>query len=92
MSFDGYEIRHAHRQIAWKSGDSLRSILAEGCGWQQGQTLALYTRGLFENSAVMHALFGASCPTLDSTLDGLADFIEDHIGSATLKALLDARV
>ena len=92
VSFDGYEIRHGHTQITGKSSDALRSVLAEGCGWQQGQTLALYAHSLFENSAVMHALFGSSCPTLGSMLDGLADFIEDHIGAATLKALLGARV
>ena len=92
VSFGGYEIRHGHTQITGKSGDALRSILAEGCGWQQGRTQALYTHGLFENSAVMHTLFKSSCPTLDGALGGLADFIEDHIEATTLKALLDARV
>ncbi len=92
VSFEGYEIRHGHTQVTEKSGNALHSVLAEGCGWQQGQTLALYTHGLFENSTVMQALFGSSCPTLDSTFDGLADFIEEHIGAATLKALADVRV
>jgi adenosylcobyric acid synthase len=92
VSFEGYEIRHGHTQITEKSGAALHSVLAEGCGWQQGQTLALYTHGLFENSAVMQALFGSSCPTLDSTFEGLADFIEEHIGATRLKALLSVRV
>jgi adenosylcobyric acid synthase len=62
------------------------------CGRQQGQRLALYTHGLGKNSAVMCALPGSTCPTLDSTLDGLADFIEEQRDAARLKSLLDARV
>jgi adenosylcobyric acid synthase len=45
---------------------------------------------MFENPAVMRALFGAQTPTLDDTLDGLADFIEAHIPERTLVSLLDA--
>jgi adenosylcobyric acid synthase len=99
VRFDAYEIRHGQTEVIDEVGNAaatrsatLHSVLADGCGWQQGQTLALYTHGLFENSAVMHALFGAACPTLDDTLDGLADFIDEHIGATTLNSLLDARV
>jgi adenosylcobyric acid synthase len=99
LHFDAYEIRHGHTQVSdagrgatAAGGSALFSVLPDGCGWQQGQTLALYTHGLFENSAVMRALFGAACPTLDDTLDGLADFIDEHIGSETLNSLLHARV
>jgi adenosylcobyric acid synthase len=99
VRFDAYEIRHGHTRVSNEDGNAaatrtatLHSVLADGCGWQRGQTLALYTHGLFENSAVMHALFGVNCPTLDDTLDGLADFIDEHIGATTLNSLLDARV
>ena len=83
VNFDAYEIRHGTTQAAL-----LRPALADGCGWQQGATLALYTHGLFENSAVLHALFGAACPTLEDTFEGLADFVGEHLGAATLRGLL----
>jgi hypothetical protein len=36
----------------------------------------------------MHALFSERTPTLDDTLDGLADFVEAHIGRQALSSLL----
>jgi adenosylcobyric acid synthase len=68
----------------------LKPVLAEDCGWQYGQTLALYVHGLFENGEVVRRLFGATTPTLDETFDGLADFVDDHIGHAALMALASA--
>jgi adenosylcobyric acid synthase len=64
-------------------------VLAENGGWQQGQTLALYLHGLFESPRVMHALFGSATPTLDDTLNGLADFVDAHFAPGTLMSLLD---
>jgi adenosylcobyric acid synthase len=83
VSFEAYEIRHGTTQAA-----GLRPVLADDCGWQRGATLALYTHGLFENGTVIHALFGTTCPTLDDTFEGLADFVDEHLGAATLRALL----
>jgi adenosylcobyric acid synthase len=89
VSFDAYEIRHGlTRPCLDADASSLRAALAEGCGWQSGETLALYTHGLFENAAVLRALFGQQVPTLEDTFDGLADFIEQHIGARALMSLL----
>ncbi len=90
LSFDAYEIRHG-RTRPERDGTGrlpLRCALAEDCGWHQGQVLALYTHGLFENAAVMRALFGQEVPTLDDTLEGLADFIDAHVGRRTLMSLI----
>jgi hypothetical protein len=38
----------------------------------------------------MQALFGAQTPTLDDTLEGLADFIEPHFSADKLLALARA--
>ena len=90
MAFEGYEIRHGDTQptAPIKDAPRLHSVLAENRGWQMGQTLALYPHGLFENSAVMRALFGRETPTLEDTLDGLADFVEAHFAKNILMSLV----
>jgi adenosylcobyric acid synthase len=90
VSFDAYEIRHGLTRPARKGADhdSLRPALPDGCAWQHGQVLALYTHGVFENAAVMQALYGQDAHTFDDTLDGLANYIDAHIGSRILMSLL----
>jgi len=89
VSFDAYEIRHGLTRHRFDEDvDSLRPVLPDGCGWQCGEILAIYTHGLFENAGVLRALFGEQVPTLDDTFDGLADFIDQHIGARTLMSLL----
>ena len=39
-------------------------------------------------AGVLRALFGQGVPTLDDTLDNLANFIEEHIGTRVLMSLL----
>ena len=91
ISYDAYEIRHGSTEVtgAIERHSNLRLALADGGGWQQGDVLALYTHGLFENADVIRALFGESTPSLDDTLDGLADFVDEHLGAERLGALLD---
>ena len=90
IGFDGYEIRHGRTTVVAGRQDrpSLQVVLPEGIGWQCGQTLVVYAHGLFESAGVLKALFGAEVPTLDDTFDGLADFVERHIGRASLEGLL----
>jgi len=44
--------------------------------------------GLFEDPAVLQALFGAAVPTLDTVFDGLADYVEKHFDAGVLAALV----
>ena len=67
----------------------MRPALAADGGWQRGGILALYPHGLFESSAVMRALFGHQTPTLDDTLNGLADFIDAHFAKGALLRLVE---
>ena len=62
----------------------------DGLAWQDasGQVLGLYLHGLFEDPAVLQALFGAQAPTLDSVFDGLADFIDRHFERSVIAGLI----
>jgi adenosylcobyric acid synthase len=74
-------------------GDVAREVLQGGLGWQSanGQVLGLYLHGMFEDPAVLQALFGARAPTLDTVFDGLADFVDAHMGHDALMALLQVQ-
>ena len=92
VSATGYEIHHGqtaqHPAMAAK-GDVAREVIP-GIAWQNpaGNVLGVYLHGLFEDAAVLHALFGAQVPTLDSVFDGLAGFL----GSSFTPGVLDALV
>jgi len=88
----GYEIHHGqtaqHPAMAEK-GDVAREVLP-GLAWQNaaGNVLGCYLHGLFEDAAVLQALFGAGVPTLDVVFDGLADYLERHSQPGVLDALI----
>ena len=68
---------------------ALRDERGHAIGWQAGPVLGVYAHGLFESDEVMRALFGAAQRTIDDSLDGLADLIEERIGAAALSALVE---
>ncbi len=89
----GYEIHHgqtAQHPAMAKAGDIGVAVLPEALGWQNqsGNVLGLYLHGMFEDPAVLQALFGATTPTLDSVFDGLADYIGQHFEAGFLDALI----
>ena len=92
LTFDGYEIHHGTTlaDASMEAATAVRAILPANGGWQRGQTLALYPHGLFESASVLHALFGRNTPTLDDTLEGLADFVDAHFAKSALMRLLEA--
>jgi adenosylcobyric acid synthase len=85
----GYEIHHGqtaqHPAMA-----TARAVMPDRLAWQnpQGNVLGVYLHGLFEDPAVMAALFGAGVPSLDSVCDGLADFIDTHFEPHVLEDLI----
>ncbi|MBP7565381.1 MAG: cobyric acid synthase [Burkholderiaceae bacterium] len=89
----GYEIHHGqtlpHAAMA-AAGDVAREALPDGLGWQnaQGNVLGVYLHGLFEDPRVLHALFGATVPTLETVFDGLADFLHQHVEPGVLDQLI----
>ena len=87
----GYEIHHGrtaqHPSLA-TAAVALRDAQGQAIGWQQGSVLGHYVHGLFEQPAVLQALFGASGPSLDQVFDGLADFVDTHFQPGALQALI----
>lgn len=93
VQVQGYEIHHGqtapHSAMA-AAGDVARAVMPEGLAWQNGSgnVLGVYLHGLFEDPAVLRALFGASTPTLESVFEGLADYIDRHFDAGVLDALI----
>ena len=85
VSLQGYEIHHG-RTVQHPAMAPARVVLPQGLAWQsqQGQVLGVYLHGLFEDAAVLQALFGARVPTLDSVFEGLADCIAREFPRALL--------
>jgi adenosylcobyric acid synthase len=88
----GYEIHHgqtAQHPAMALAGDVAREVMP-GLGWQNaaGNVLGCYLHGLFEDAAVLQALFGAQTRTLDHVFDGLARFIETHTEPGVLDSLI----
>lgn len=88
---EGYEIRHgrtaAHPALP-APRIALRNEAGEAIGWQAGRVLGVYAHGLFEQPAVLQALFGQTVRPLDAVFDGLADFIDLHFAPGTLAGLI----
>lgn len=92
LSVQGYEIHHGQTRphpAMLARGAVLHEVMP-GLAWQSGdgQILGTYLHGLFENPAVLQALFGAQVPTLETVFDGLADCIERHFEPGVLAALM----
>ncbi|MEK8052561.1 cobyric acid synthase [Ideonella sp. DXS22W] len=91
LDVQGYEI-HLGRSDADPTATLPAAAPASpGLGWQHGPILAVYLHGLFENPAVLHALFGRAPEPLATVFDRLADVLDEHVGAATLMGLLQPR-
>ncbi len=91
LEVEGYEI---HQGRSESLSPALRVALPGASsvpplGWQHGAVLAVYLHGLFENPAVVRALFGAGTRSLDQVFDGLAAQVEASFESGFLINLLE---
>jgi adenosylcobyric acid synthase len=90
LSLPAYEIR-CGATTPVDAGPTPALYDADGApiGWQAGPVLGLYLHGLFENPALLRTLFGQATRPLDAVFEGLADFIDTHLDTRALMALLD---
>ena len=86
----GYEIHHGRTVLRADMADGTHPVMPDELAWQNanGNVLGVYLHGLFEDPAVLRALFGVTAPTLDSVFDGLADYIEQHFEPGVLQSLI----
>jgi adenosylcobyric acid synthase len=96
VTVTGYEIHHGqtlqHVAMA-QAGDIAVAVMSKNLAWcnTKGNVMGCYLHGLFEDAAVLQALFGVSCPTLDSVFEVLADFIESHFQPGVLGSFVSGR-
>jgi adenosylcobyric acid synthase len=95
LRWPAYEIRCGRTEVTMAFGSQPALFDAEGApvGWlggPAGNVLGIATHGLFEDATALRALLGERVRTLDECLDGLADLIDEHLGAAQLRALLEA--
>jgi adenosylcobyric acid synthase len=97
VAVSGYEIHHGQTTLRTDmaaSGGGAQQVMPDDLAWQgetargRGNVLGVYMHGLFEDPAVLQALFGATVPTLDAVFDGLADYIGQHFEAGFLQSLI----
>ncbi len=75
-TFSGYEIRHGQTEMT----GAVAEALPEGRGFVAGPVLGIYLHGLFEQPALLSALFGeAPARSLEQAFDELADAVEANL-------------
>ncbi len=89
VGVQGYEIHHGQTQAVPSPTAPALPVLPQGLGWcsADGRVLGLYLHGLFEDPAVLQALFGTAVPTLDSVFERMADYVGQHFEAGVLDAL-----
>ncbi len=88
----GYEIHSgqtAQHPARAAKGDVAREVIP-GLAWQNaaGNVMGCYLHGLFEDAAVLRALFGARAPSLDDVFDRLVDTLAQACAPGVLDALI----
>jgi adenosylcobyric acid synthase len=90
VALNGYEIRHGRTEARSTAAQAILHDDAGQCiGWRQGAVMGVYLHGMFEAEAVLNAWLGDGAPSLERVMDGLADFVDQHIEAGALMRLID---
>ena len=88
----GYEIHHGQTQahFSMTAEGQIANEVMPGLAWQNdtGNVMGSYLHGLFEETAVLEALFGSQTPTLETVFEGLADYLEAHMSKDVINSLI----
>ena len=88
----GYEIKCGQTapHPAWAAHGETARELMPGMAWQNaaGNVLGVYLHGLFEDPAVLRALFGARARPLDEVFERLAAVAADSFAPGFLQELI----
>jgi adenosylcobyric acid synthase len=92
VQVSGYEIHHGQTQAhaAMAAAGQVAHEVMPGLAWQNeaGNVMGPYLHGLFEDPAVLQALFGTKTPTLETVFEGLADYLDQHMSTDVLRGLI----
>lgn len=88
----GYEIHHGQTQahFSMTAEGQIANEVMPGLAWQNdtGNVMGSYLHGLFEETAVLEALFSSQTPTLETVFEGLADYLEAHMSKDVINSLI----
>ncbi|MPN10972.1 Cobyric acid synthase [bioreactor metagenome] len=88
VAMRGYEIHHGQtaQHPAMAAAGDLAVPVIPGVAWQNaaGNVLGIYLHGMFEDAAVLQALFGARALTLDTVFERMALGVGEWFDPAAL--------
>ncbi len=92
VAVSGYEIHHGQTQAhtAMAAAGQVAHEVMPRLAWQNqaGNVMGAYLHGLFEDPAVLQALFGTQTPTLETVFEGLANYLNKHMPTEVLHSLI----